>query len=126
MPKKTPTAAGYAIERLQEDPWGQKKEPFIKPSSLAKGCMLYIAFELQEKPKPPFDSRVGRILSVGTDSHRRLQRVHRMPVFRQAFQQIADAEFDAAMMGNVTGPAIKLLTRRESAEEEQIRGFEER
>jgi hypothetical protein len=36
--------------------------------------MLYVAFELQGKPKPPADARVGRILSVGTDSHRRLQR----------------------------------------------------
>jgi hypothetical protein len=33
-----------------------------------------VAFELMGKPKPPFDARVDRILSVGTDSHRRLQR----------------------------------------------------
>ena len=72
--KKKLSAAGYAVERLQEDPFTKKKEPYIKPSSLAKGCLLYVAFELQGKPKPPFDTRVGRILSVGTDSHRRLQR----------------------------------------------------
>lgn len=72
--KKAKTAAGYVVERLQEDNFGQRKEPYIKPSSLAKGCLLYVAFELQGKPKPPFDARVGRILSVGTDSHRRLQR----------------------------------------------------
>ena len=72
--KKIKNAAGYAIEWLQEDNFGKKKEPYIKPSSLARGCLLYVAFELQNKPKPPFDARVGRILSVGTDSHRRLQR----------------------------------------------------
>jgi hypothetical protein len=33
-----------------------------------------VAFELRGEPKPPLDARVGRILSVGTDSHRRLQR----------------------------------------------------
>jgi hypothetical protein len=74
MVKKIKNAAEYAIEWLQTDQTGKKKEPYIKPSSLARGCLLYIAFELQEKPKPAFDARVGRILSVGTDSHRRLQR----------------------------------------------------
>ncbi len=71
--KKIKSAASYAVERLQEDNFGKKREFYIKPSSLAKGCLLYIAFELQGRPKPPFDARVGRILSVGTDSHRRLQ-----------------------------------------------------
>jgi hypothetical protein len=72
--KKLKNAAGYAVDWLQADQGGKKKEPYIKPSSLAKGCLLYVAFELQGKPKPPLDARVGRILSVGTDSHRRLQR----------------------------------------------------
>ena len=71
--KKVKSAAGYVMDRLAENRYGKKKEPYIKPSSLAKGCFLYVAFELQGKPKPPFDARVGRILSVGTDSHRRLQ-----------------------------------------------------
>ena len=71
---KRKTAASYAIEWLQTDHRGGAKEAYIKPSSLARGCLLYVAFELQEQPKPPFDARVGRILSVGTDSHRRLQR----------------------------------------------------
>jgi PD-(D/E)XK nuclease superfamily protein len=71
--KKLTGASGYVTEWLQTD---QRKsdEPYIKPSSLAKGCLLYVAFELQGQPKPAFDARVGRILSVGTDSHRRLQR----------------------------------------------------
>jgi hypothetical protein len=72
--KKPKRAADYAVEWLQNDQQGKSKEPYIKPSSLARGCLLYVAFELQGRPKPPFDARVGRILSVGTDSHRRLQR----------------------------------------------------
>jgi hypothetical protein len=68
-------AAAYAVQWLQQNPYDKKKIQYIKPSSLAKGCLLYVAFELQGKPKPPFDARVGRILSVGTDSHRRLQRM---------------------------------------------------
>ena len=68
------SAARYAIDLLQTDPQEKGKEPYIKPSSLAKGCLLYVAFELRNEPKPPFEARVGRILSVGTDSHRRLQR----------------------------------------------------
>lgn len=71
--KKIKTAADYAVKWLQDDKAGRKRMPYIKPSSLAKGCLLYVAFELQGKPKPDFDARVGRILSVGTDSHRRLQ-----------------------------------------------------
>ena len=72
--KKRSGPASYAVNLLQIDPRAQTQEPYIRPSSLAKGCLLYVAFELQGKPKPPFDARVGRILSVGTDSHRRLQR----------------------------------------------------
>jgi hypothetical protein len=72
--KKPRGAAGFAVELLQADRRGQPKEPYIKPSSLAKGCLLYVAFELQGRPKPAFEARVDRILSVGTDSHRRLQR----------------------------------------------------
>ncbi len=72
--KKLTGAAAYAVDWLQTDQRSSSEEPYIKPSSLAKGCLLAVAFELQGKPKPPFDARVGRILSVGTDSHRRLQR----------------------------------------------------
>jgi len=72
--KKRKGAAGYVVDLLQIDQRAQSQEPYIRPSSLAKGCLLYVAFELQGKPKPPFEARVGRILSVGTDSHRRLQR----------------------------------------------------
>lgn len=71
--KKIKTAADHVVELLQNENWYKTNLPYIKPSSLAKGCLLYVAFELQGRPKPPMDVRVGRILSVGTDSHRRLQ-----------------------------------------------------
>src|SRR5215510_11545585 len=72
--KKIKTAPDYVVDLLQREDWQKPDQPYIKPSSLAKGCLLYVAFELQGLPKPPMDARVGRILSVGTDSHRRLQR----------------------------------------------------
>jgi hypothetical protein len=72
--KKIKTASDYVVDLLQREDWQKPAQPYIKPSSLAKGCLLYVAFELQGRPKPPMDARVGRILSVGTDSHRRMQR----------------------------------------------------
>src|SRR4030065_600887 len=72
--KKVGAVAHYTRELLQIDPQSVAKEPYIKPSSLARGCLLYVAFELRGEPKPALDARVGRILSVGTDSHRRMQR----------------------------------------------------
>jgi hypothetical protein len=67
-------AARFTHDLLQIDPHSLPKEPYIKPSSLARGCLLYVAFELREEPKTALDARIGRILSVGTDSHRRMQR----------------------------------------------------
>lgn len=49
-----------------------EEEQYIHPSSLARGCMLYLAFELRGEPKPTLDPRVSRILQVGTDGHRRI------------------------------------------------------
>lgn len=72
--KRVKTVPDYVVDLLQREDWQKPSQPYIKPSSLAKGCLLYVAFELQGHPKPPMDPRVGRILSVGTDSHRRLQR----------------------------------------------------
>lgn len=72
--KRVKTVPDYVVDLLQREDWQKPNQPYIKPSSLAKGCLLYVAFELQGHPKPPMDPRVGRILSVGTDSHRRLQR----------------------------------------------------
>src|SRR5512136_1653395 len=91
MKKRLTGAAGYAVEWLQNDPKGKDEEPYIKPSSLAKGCLLHVAFELQERPKPPFEARVGRILSVGTDSHRRLQRgLARACLAQEVFFEVAE------------------------------------
>lgn len=72
--KRVKTVPDYVVDLLQREDWQKPNQPYIKPSSLAKGCLLYVAFELQGHPKPPMDARIGRILSVGTDSHRRLQR----------------------------------------------------
>jgi hypothetical protein len=72
--KRVKSVPDYVVDLLQREDWQKPDKPYIKPSSLAKGCLLYVAFELQGRPKPPMDARVGRILSVGTDSHRRLQR----------------------------------------------------
>ncbi len=72
--KITGVAARYARDLLQTDPHSAPKEAYIKPSSLARGCLLYVAFELRNEPKPPLEARIERILSVGSDSHRRLQR----------------------------------------------------
>ena len=72
--KKPGEAARYALDILQTDPRSSSGDPYIKPSSLAKGCLLYVAFELRGEPKPPLEARIGRILSIGSDSHRRLQR----------------------------------------------------
>jgi hypothetical protein len=72
--KKIKSTPEYVVDLLQREDWQKPDRPYIKPSSLAKGCLLYVAFELQGRPKPPIEARVGRILSVGTDSHRRLQR----------------------------------------------------
>ncbi len=71
---KLKNVASYAMQILAQEPKPSPEIPYIKPSSLAKGCLRYVAYELQEQTKPPLDARVGRILSVGTDSHRRLQR----------------------------------------------------
>lgn len=73
--KRIKNVTDYVVDLLQREDWQKPDRPYIKPSSLAKGCLLYVAFELQGHPKPPMDARVGRILSVGTDSHRRLQRM---------------------------------------------------
>jgi len=108
MAKKSKGAAGHAIELLQVDPWNKSKEPYIKPSSLARGCLLYVAFELQGKPKPPFDARIGRILSVGTDSHRRLQRgMSRACLAQEVFFEVPEYRIHGFCDGILYIPAGK-------------------
>jgi len=55
-------------------PSGISDLPYIHPSSLARGCMLYIARELLGIPKAEPEARVRRILEVGTQSHNRIGR----------------------------------------------------
>ena len=115
--KKIKGAAGYAVEWLQTDQRGQAEEPYIKPSSLAKGCLLYVAFELQGKPKPPFDARVGRILSVGTDSHRRLQRaLERACLGQEVFFEVPEYRIHGFCDGILYIPANQV-------EDKSVAGF---
>jgi hypothetical protein len=89
--KKRKNAAAYAIQWLQTDHRTPTDQPFIKPSTLARGCLLQVAFELQGKTKPPLDARVGRILSVGTSSHRRLQRgLERTCLAQEVFWEVPE------------------------------------
>ena len=89
--KKRKNAAAYAVQWLQTDHRTPPDDPYIKPSSLARGCLLQVAFELQGKPKPPLDARVGRILSVGTSSHRRLQRgLERTCLAQEVFWEVPE------------------------------------
>lgn len=52
-----------------EEPLG-----YIRPSSLAWGCMLYVAREILKTPKPELEPRVKRILDSGISSHDRIAR----------------------------------------------------
>jgi len=62
--------------------------PYINPSSMARGCVLAVAYELLGTPKPELEPRVKRILAVGIDGHRRIQRyLSRLTVAREVFFQ---------------------------------------
>ena len=110
-------AAAFAVEWLQTDHRTPPNQPYIKPSSLAKGCLLSVAFELQGKPKPMFEARVGRILSVGTDSHRRLQRgLERACLAQEVFFEIPEYRIHGFCDGILYIPP-------EQADEAAITGF---
>ena len=115
--KKLRGAAGYAVAWLQTDHRAEPQEPYLKPSSLAKGCLLYVAFELLGKSKPPFDTRVGRILSVGTDSHRRLQRgLERACLAQEVFFEVPEYRLHGFCDGILYVPPYK-------TDDESIAGF---
>jgi hypothetical protein len=115
--KKLRGAAGYAVAWLQTDHRAEPQEPYLKPSSLAKGCLLYVAFELLGKSKPPFDTRVGRILSVGTDSHRRLQRgLERACLAQEVFFEVPEYRLHGFCDGILYVPPHK-------TDDETIAGF---
>jgi hypothetical protein len=62
--------------------------PYISPSSMARGCVLAVAYELLGTPKPELEPRIKRILAVGSDSHRRIQRyLSRLTIAREVFFQ---------------------------------------
>jgi hypothetical protein len=106
MMKKQKSAASYAVQKLADDPRANPEIVYIKPSSLAKGCLRYVAYELQGKPKPPFDARVGRILSVGTDSHRRLQRgLSRATLGQEVFFEVPEYRIHGFCDGILFVPA---------------------
>ena len=115
--KTNGAAARYARDLLQVDPYSLPKEAYIKPSSLARGCLLYVAFELRGEPKPPLDARVGRILSVGTDSHRRLQRaLGRACLGQEVFFEVPEYRIYGFCDGI-------LYTRPDQMEDQAIVGF---
>lgn len=115
--KKLRGAAGYAVAWLQTDHRAEPQEPYLKPSSLAKGCLLYVAFELLGKSKLPFDTRVGRILSVGTDSHRRLQRgLERACLAQEVFFEVPEYRLHGFCDGILYVPPYK-------TDDESIAGF---
>lgn len=115
--KTNGAAARYARDLLQVDPYSLPKEAYIKPSSLARGCLLYVAFELRGEPKPPLDARVGRILSVGTDSHRRLQRaLGRACLGQEVFFEVPEYRIHGFCDGI-------LYTRPDQVEDQSIVGF---
>jgi len=115
--KTSGTVARYTRDLLQIDPQGLPKDPYIKPSSLARGCLLYVAFELRGEPKPPLDARVGRILSVGTDSHRRLQRaLGRACLGQDVFFEVPDYRIHGFCDGI-------LYARPDKVEDESVASF---
>ncbi len=103
---KQKNVANYAVQLLAEEPQKDSEKLFIKPSSLAKGCLRYVAYELLDKPKPPLDARVGRILSVGTDSHRRLQRgFSRATLGQEVFFEVPEYRIHGFCDGILNVPA---------------------
>jgi hypothetical protein len=111
------SVARYTQDLLQVDLQSLPKEPYIKPSSLARGCLLYVAYELRGEPKPPLDARVGRILSVGTDSHRRLQRtLERACLGQEVFFEVPEYRIHGFCDGI-------LYARPDQVEDESAAGF---
>jgi len=61
-------------ERIAKGYSAEGEEKYISASSLAHGCMQLVAREILEFPKPELEPRVKRILDVGRDGHRRIER----------------------------------------------------
>jgi len=74
-PKMTgPAATVYKVveDTISKNRNKEEEIKYVSPSSLAKGCVLYMAYDLLEKPKKEIDTRVKRIFDVGTSSHYRI------------------------------------------------------
>ena len=100
---------------LVDDPRLDPEITYIKPSSLVKGCLRYVAYKLQNQPKLPIDARVGRILSVGTDSHRRLQRgLSRATLGQEVFFEVPEYRIHGFCDGILYLPAEAAEDRKTS------------
>jgi hypothetical protein len=71
------TGPSMIMSKVIEETLSPKKESeekigYIRPSSLAKGCVLYVAMELLKMPKEDIDNRIKRILEAGTSGHFRI------------------------------------------------------
>lgn len=90
MPKGPAAIVAAAIEkRITEQEHGSdREEKYISASSLAHGCLQLVAKEILEFPKPPLDPRVRRMLDVGIEGHRRIERYLRgIALAREVFFQ---------------------------------------
>jgi hypothetical protein len=61
-----------SFSRDEDEPETGEGLGWIYPSSLARGCILAVAFELLGAPKAEPESRVKRIFQVGSASHHRI------------------------------------------------------
>lgn len=67
---------------------GKDEGKYISPSSLARGCMLYVAREILGFPKPPLEPRIRRMFEVGIEGHRRIERyLRRISLAQEVFFQ---------------------------------------
>ena len=89
MPKGTADIVAAAVEkRIAERGHREEEEKYISASSLAHGCLQLVAREILGFPKPELEPRVRRILDVGADSHRRIERYLRgISLAREVFFQ---------------------------------------
>ncbi|MBI3949957.1 MAG: PD-(D/E)XK nuclease family protein [Acidobacteria bacterium] len=70
------SAATILRKVIESKPEGGTARPgdtlgYIQPSSLSRGCLLYVARELLKTPKPELDNQAKRILESGVASRNR-------------------------------------------------------
>jgi len=90
---ESPTSPAALIAAAVEKELAEQGKPdedrkYISASSLAHGCMQLVAREILDFPKPPLDPRVRRMLDVGIEGHRRIERYLRgISLAREVFFQ---------------------------------------